>query len=40
MQFRLNPRIILALVLVTLALGLSLGAVSAQDRVPPTSCGR
>ncbi len=34
MQFRLNPRVILALVLVTTVLGMSLGAVSAQERVP------
>ena len=34
MQVRPNIRIILALVLLALALGVSLGAVSAQDRVP------
>ena len=34
MQVRPNTRIILALVLLALALGVSLGAVSAQDRVP------
>ena len=34
MQVRPNTRIILALALLTLVLGMSLGAVSAQDRVP------